>query len=115
MSPAPDTDGVPEAQLRPDMISQCESRRSKSDVAAGEMLGGVVRLLRMPSENRRRILEAVAQLTRASLELRLAPSQRTVALLGTLGADDPDEVVRPADLREAVLVGGAVASAARRL
>ena len=56
------------------------------------------------------------QLTRASLELRLRPASRTIALLGehqTHGR--PDEVVGAAKLREAERVGRAVARVARVL
>jgi hypothetical protein len=59
-------------------------------------------------------LEAAAQLTRASLELRLRPSERTARLLGTPG-DGPDSRVEPAEGREAERVGRAVAFVAARL
>jgi hypothetical protein len=58
-------------------------------------------------------VEAAAQLTRASLELRLRRASRTIALLGeprTYGV--PDELVGTAKLREAERVGRAVARVA---
>jgi transglutaminase superfamily protein len=61
-------------------------------------------------------LEAAVQLTRASLELRLRPASRTVALLGELEAPGaPDEAVGAAKLREAQRVGSAVSRVARLL
>jgi len=53
------------------------------------------------------------ELTRASLELRLRPASRTIALLGEHQADGrPGEVVGLAKLREAERVGRAVARVA---
>ena len=60
-----------------------------------------------------RALEAAGELTRASLELRVLPSARTVALLGVLQTDDgPDPRVGAERLREARRVGGTVARVA---
>jgi Transglutaminase-like superfamily len=57
-----------------------------------------------------RAVEAAVQLTRASLELRLRPASRTIALLGEHQPDArPDEVVGVAAMREAERVGRAVA------
>ncbi len=85
----------------------------RSELDPVEILGGGARLLRMSSDDRRRALEAVADLTRASLELRLAPRRRTLARLGTLDADEAEERVTPAQLQEAESVGAAVARVAR--
>ena len=57
------------------------------------MLRSGVRLLRLPASERRRTLEALVQLTRASIELRLVPSRSAVGLLGTLQAYEPIEPV----------------------
>jgi hypothetical protein len=73
------------------------------------------RLLRLPASDRRRALEAAAQLARASLELRLLPSSRTVELLGTLQRGDGGEAAATPDLGEAVRVGHAVAAVSARL
>lgn len=77
--------------------------------------GTAGRFLRLPPSERRLIVEAALQLARASLELRLAPSRRTAALLGTLQEPGAAERVRPDELREATLVGKRVADVARRL
>jgi hypothetical protein len=56
-----------------------------------------------------RALEAAAELTRASLELRLLPSERTIALLGPLQPSDRrDAQVGSAKVREAARVGRTV-------
>ena len=86
-----------------------------AEIGAGGMLGAGVRVLRLPAPDRRRVFEAVVQVTRSSLELRLVPATRTVALLGSVGSDNPEESVEQAQLREAALVGRAVAAAGRRL
>jgi hypothetical protein len=63
-----------------------------------------------------RALEAAVQLTRASFELRLRPTSRTIALLGEHRTDGrPDEVVGVAKLREAERAGRAVARVSRVL
>jgi hypothetical protein len=69
----------------------------------------------MPQADRIRHLEAIAQLTRASLELRLKPSRRTVALLGSVQREPETVSVDRSQLEEAVLVGQAIARDARRL
>jgi hypothetical protein len=76
---------------------------------------GVGRVLRLPPDERRRVAAAAWQLTRASLEIRLLPSRRTVALLGPVYDGSPEERVGPAELREAKLVGHATARVAARL
>ena len=54
-----------------------------------------------------RALEAALELVRASLDLRLRPNARTVALLGTIhGQNPPDQAVSASKLREARRVGG---------
>jgi hypothetical protein len=77
------------------------------------MLGAGVRLLRLPANDRRRVLEAAAALARASLELRLAPSRK--GRLGSLRNASADERVGAEQLREAARVGRTVARAADRL
>jgi hypothetical protein len=80
-----------------------------------DTLGAGMRVARLPADARRRTLEAVAQLTRASLELRLLPSTRTAGLLGTVRNVDDDASGGPDGMYEAERVGRAVAGAARRL
>jgi len=75
----------------------------------------VVKVLRLPARDRRRVLEAVAQLARASIELRVRPSSRAVALLGTLRRGEADEGVGAEQAREAERVGRDVARVAARL
>ena len=63
-----------------------------------------------------RVLEAALQLTRASLDLRLRPNRRTVALLGSVHVQhQPDTPVSALKLREAQQVGGTVTRVARLL
>jgi hypothetical protein len=62
-----------------------------------------------------RALEAALQLTRATAELRLLPSTRTVDLLGAVLHGTPEHDVGREQAREAELVGRAIAGAARRL
>jgi hypothetical protein len=75
----------------------------------------VLKTLSLPPRERRRAVEAAVELARASLELRLVPSSRTVALLGRPRQGVPDEGVDPGRLREAERVGAAVAAVAGRL
>jgi hypothetical protein len=82
---------------------------------AGGVLRGVVGVLRLPRGDRARAVEAAAQLTRASVELRLMPSSRTVRLLGPLHGGGPEVPVAVDRGREAARVGRAVAAAAARL
>ena len=63
----------------------------------------------------RRAVEAAAELTRASLELRLMPSRRTIGLLGTLQSAERDELVAREQLDTAARVGVTVARVAARL
>jgi hypothetical protein len=61
-------------------------------------------------------LEAAAQLTRASLELRLLPTERTVGLLGQVQADgEPENRAGAPGVAEALRVGHAVGRVARLL
>jgi hypothetical protein len=63
-----------------------------------------------------RVLEAALQLTRASIDLRLRPKRRTVALLGSVqGQHQPDKPVSALKLREAQQIGGTVMRVARLL
>jgi hypothetical protein len=71
--------------------------------------------LRLPPADRQRVLEALVELTRASLELRLLPSARTVGLLGTVDGDAAGSAATGGQLQEATLVGQAVARVAARL
>jgi Transglutaminase-like superfamily len=86
---------------------------SSAEMQTGGMLGAGVRLLRLPANDRRRVLEAAAALTRVSLELRLSPSRQ--GRLGTLRNAPSDERVGAEGLREAARVGRTVARAADRL
>jgi hypothetical protein len=79
------------------------------------LLGGVAKLLRLPAGQRRCALEAVVQLTRASLELRVLPAPRTVRLLGTVQPAEPVEPPGADQLREAALVGSVITRVAARL
>jgi hypothetical protein len=79
------------------------------------LFGASAKMLRLPAPQRRRLAEAVAELARASVEFRLAPSSKTVALLGPPRQDVEDEPVDREGLDEAVRVGHAVAAAAARL
>ena len=56
----------------------------------------------------RRAVEAAAELARASLELRLTPSRRTVGLLGILQSAGQHEAVAAGQLQTALRVGGTV-------
>ena len=78
-------------------------------------MASLVKLLRLPANDRRRALEAVAELTRASIELRVAPSSRAVGLLGTPSRGEADGEARGEQVREAEQVGRDVARAAARL
>jgi hypothetical protein len=71
--------------------------------------------LRLPAADRRRAFEALMELTRASLELQLLPSARTVGLLGTIADGEATDSAAGAQLQEATLVGRAVARVAGRL
>jgi hypothetical protein len=64
---------------------------------------------------RRLAVEAMTELTRASLELRLMPKRKSVALLGTVSRGRTDEHVAAAELQAARRIGYAVARQARRL
>jgi transglutaminase superfamily protein len=81
----------------------------------GEVLAAAIRVLRLPPRDRRRALEAAAQLTRASVELRLIPRRRVIRLLGALRPDDPPELTGDRELHEAEQVGHDVSRAASRL
>jgi Transglutaminase-like superfamily len=77
--------------------------------------GGVAAALRLSPADRRRALEAGVQLTRASLELAMMRSTRTVELLGAVRNGDRAEPVGATGQREAESLGRAVAAVARRL
>lgn len=74
-----------------------------------------VRLLRQPAGVRRLAVVAALQLIRASIELRLLPSRRTVALLGVVQGGALDASVSATELRAAMDAGLIVARVARRL
>lgn len=80
-----------------------------------DLLRAGVRLARSPAGDRRRALEAAAQLTRASLELRLVRSGRAARLLGRIQSGHAGEPAGGELLREAEAVGRAVTGVARRL
>ena len=73
------------------------------------------RVLRSPAPDRRRVIEAVAELTRASIEIRVLPSSRTVGLLGVSGVAERSPAIEPERLREAALIGRTAALVANRL
>lgn len=70
---------------------------------------------RLSPPDRRRALEAGVQLARASLELAMVRSTRTVELLGERPTGDCTEQVGPVGQREAERLGRMVAAVARRL
>jgi hypothetical protein len=71
------------------------------------------RLVALPAPDRRATVEAIVQLTRASVELRVVRSRAAVRLLGELqGSEVPVDTTK---LHEAELVGRAIARAAARL
>jgi hypothetical protein len=80
---------------------------------------GIVRLaravVRLPAGDRRRAAAAALQLTRATLELRLAPTGNTIGLLGAVGGEDADQPAAEAEVREAQLIGATVERVAARL
>jgi hypothetical protein len=84
-------------------------------VAAVGTVVAVGRVLRLPAPDRRRAVEAVVELTRASLVLLLLPSSRTGTLLGPLHRAEASRPIEPGQLREARLTGLAVTRAAARL
>ena len=84
-------------------------------MSAHELLGAAVRVLRLPATDRRRTLEAALELARASLEIRVVPSSRTVALLGTPETGTADEPVGAGAQCEAARVGRTVTRVALRL
>jgi hypothetical protein len=60
-------------------------------------------------------IEAAAEVTRASLELRLTPASKITGLLGTLQTTEPSAEAGVEQLREAARVGLTVARVAPRL
>jgi hypothetical protein len=88
------------------------------------MIGGVsavailrrgVRLLRVPPADRRLLLEATVEITRASIDLRVAPPSKTATLLGTPLRRDPSNRLAPRQKPEAERIGWMVARVARHL
>lgn len=79
------------------------------------LLRAGIEVLRSPRADRRRAIEAAAELTRASLELRLLPPTRTIGLLGRAHAASADDPVDAERLREAALVGRTTTLVAHRL
>lgn len=63
----------------------------------------------------RRAVEAAAELTRASVEIRLTPSRRTVGLLGALQSPEREPPVAVSQRETAARVGLTVARVAARL
>ncbi len=80
----------------------------------GGSSGAGMKAVHLPPADRRCAVEATAQLTRATLELRLVPRARTVGLLGGLQTGEQPPA-GAAQLREAERVGRIVAGVARRL
>ena len=81
----------------------------------GGLLRGCIKALRLPAPERRRAVEAVVQLVRASVELRVVPASKSIRLLGTLEHGEAEARVGATVLVEAALVGGTVTRVARRL
>lgn len=79
------------------------------------LLDSARRLVRLRGEDRRRALEAIWELTRATLAIRFTPSRDSVRLLGSIDRDGEEPAVPPAQLGEARRVGNMVERAARRL
>jgi hypothetical protein len=77
-------------------------------------VAAVRNFLSLSAHERRCKLEAAAELTRASLQLKVRPS-RAARRLGTLTREDGTEVPSHAEAEEARRVGRAVAGAAGRL
>jgi hypothetical protein len=61
------------------------------------------------------LLEAIAQLTRASIELRAVPASRTIGLLGLVRSSELLDSAAPEHLNEAELVGRSITRAANKL
>jgi hypothetical protein len=78
------------------------------------MLRATLAVRRLPAADRRRAATAAFELTRATVELRVYPRDRTVGLLGVVrnGTDGP---VAAAGLREAERIGAIVERVAARL
>jgi hypothetical protein len=79
------------------------------------MVRATLAVRRLPAADRRRALAAALELTRASVELRVYPRDRTVGLLGAVGAPSADGPVPAADLRQAERIGAMVERVAVRL
>lgn len=86
-----------------------------AETSAGGVVRAAIVVLRSPAPDRRRAVEATAELIRASLELRLLPSDRTVGLLGTVHPAGTEDRAGPDGLREATRVGHTAARVAARL
>ena len=83
--------------------------------SAGRTVGSARVVIRMPRAERRVVVEAALQLTRATVELRLYPRRRTVALLGMARARAGEDSVDSERRTEAERIGAAVTRVARRL
>jgi hypothetical protein len=69
----------------------------------------------MPAPERRLLLEVLAEVTRASIELRVAPRSKTASLLGTLRDSTPSRPLDADQVAEAKRIGDMIARAARHL
>ena len=72
-------------------------------------------MLQLPRAERRRAIEAAFELTRASVELRLRPSARSVGLLGSPQPAGSDAPVADDARTEAMRTGHAIARVSARL
>jgi hypothetical protein len=79
------------------------------------VIRAAVKVLRLPASERRMVLVAIAQLTRASIELRAFRGRRTIALLGVLQSPEPLDSAAREHLRDAELVGRSVTRVASKL
>jgi hypothetical protein len=86
-----------------------------AETSARDLVRAAVKVLRSPAPDRRRAVEATAELIRASLELRLLPSERTVGLLGTVHPAGTEDLAGPEGMQEATIVGHTAARVAARL
>ena len=72
------------------------------------------KLLRLPAVERRLVVEAIAELSRASIELRVVPSSKAIGRLGILSEPDAHDSAAER-LPEAELLGRSVTRAANAL
>jgi hypothetical protein len=81
----------------------------------GRLLGTAQRALRLPPAERRLVVEAAFELTRASVALKVARRKRVVGLLGNVDEKEFDEPVNVASAEAAKRLGAIVVRVASRL